>query len=180
MDLHSNMPTTQVYQDFLASLSFLSLPHTSVSALPFPSLSQSTPAKVTFSSSDPLQLLLQLPLFPITASVNNPHLNEGTCIESPLWSGAAELCRSSQRCCSQWASRKTPSLPTGATVPHLPCSSKPAADLCQKETMVLLPDGDRAQEHRQTSLNPPFSPQHNVQRLRESVEEECRVGAGLL
>lgn len=106
LDLHSNMPTTQVYQDFLASLSFLSLPRTSVSALPFPSLSQSTPAKVTVSSSDPLQLLLQLPLFPITASVNNPHLNEGTCIESPLWSGAAELCRSSQRCCSQWASRK--------------------------------------------------------------------------
>lgn len=78
--------------------------------------------------------------FPVTASVNNPYLNEGICIESPLWSGAAELCHSSQRCCSQWASRKTPSPPTGATVPHLPCSSKPAANLCQKETMVLLPN----------------------------------------
>lgn len=97
-------------------------------------------------------------LFPITVSVNNPHLNEGTCIESPLWSGAAELCHSSQRCYSQWASRKTPSLPTGATVPHLPCSSKLAANLCQKETTVLLPSSDKAQEHRQTSLNPPFLP----------------------
>lgn len=32
--------------------------------------------------------------------------------------------------------------------------------------MVLLPNWDKADEHRQTWVNPPFSPQHNVQRLR--------------
>lgn len=80
-----------------------------LSALPFPA----HPSKGDcFLLRPPSAFVAASPLFPITASVNNPHLNEGTCIESPLWSGAAELCRSSQRCCSQWASRKIPSPPT--------------------------------------------------------------------